>query len=264
MTAHTLKHLLKEYGLTKNQSKILATLTQHKKYLTVKQISQLSNLARESIYDILIDLKEKGLIEKKITTPKKYNAIPLKRTLQILHEQKTSQIHNLEILTKQALTNNNPKDYEIKEKNQYVLVPKKTQYLERINQAISNSKKIVKIKTSTKRYVQAINLHKKMYQESFTNAISNGVSFKIIIEKTSEEEKRPEEIKFLKKSSNISIKFSNTNPKIIMAIIDNKEVFLMNEPNSNLGESSALWSNNQSLILALSTCFDTFWKNLTP
>ena len=52
-----------------------------------------------------------------------------------------------------------------------------------------------------------------------------------------------------------------------MAIIDDKEVFLMNEPNSNLEESSALWSNNQSLITALSTCFDSFWKNtnsITP
>lgn len=93
-----LRQLLKSYGLTKNQTRILAILTQNKTYLSVKQISQLSNIARKSIYQILFNLKEKGLIEKAITTPKKYRVIPLKTILQILHHQKTSQIHDLEKL----------------------------------------------------------------------------------------------------------------------------------------------------------------------
>ncbi len=260
MASNDLVKLFKGYNLTKNQSLILATLIMKSSYLSVKEISQFSNLARETIYKVLSDLKEKGLVQKAITTPKKYKAISLKTILKILHHQKTSQIHALEKLTKKVLTKyNNSENDNIKDGFQYVLIPKKTQFIKRINHAIFNSKEKVKIKTSIKRYLQAINVHKEMYQESFTHAISNGARFQIIIGMESKEEV-PEEIKVLQESPNISVKFVSTLPEMVMAIIDENEVFLMNEPSSSLEESSALWSNNYSLITALSTCFDLFWK----
>ena len=43
--------------------------------------------------------------------------------------------------------------------------------------------------------------------------------------------------------------------KIIEIIVDDHEVFLMSDPTANLTESSALWSNNKSLISALKICF---------
>ncbi|MEJ2271512.1 MAG: helix-turn-helix domain-containing protein, partial [Candidatus Bathyarchaeota archaeon] len=228
---------------------------------SVKEISQFSKLARETIYKVLPDLKEKGLVEKAVTSPIKYKSIPIKTILQILHQQKIRQIHVLEKLTKQVLTNS--KDLEnnnIEERFRYVLVPKKSQFIERINHAIFNGKEKIKIKTSIKRYLQAISMHKEMYQESFTNAISNGAKFQVIIGLESREEKIPEEIKFLQESPNVSLKFFDTLPEIVMAIIDEKEVFFLNEPNGSLGESSALWSNNHSLIKALSTCFNLSWN----
>ena len=97
--------LFEGYNLTKNQSIILATLIQENSYLTAKEISKFSNLARETIYKVLLDLKEKGFVQKAITKPKKYCAIPLKNVLQLLHEQKDKQIHELEMLTKNVLTN---------------------------------------------------------------------------------------------------------------------------------------------------------------
>jgi sugar-specific transcriptional regulator TrmB len=257
-----LRQLLISYGLTKNQARILCILNQNKTHLSVKQISHLSNIARESIYQVLFDLKEKGLIEKAITTPKKYKAIPLKTILQILHHQKTSQIFALEKLTKQVLFNHNNilENDNITERFQYVLVPKKRQFIERINHTIFNSKEKVRIKTHLKRYLQAVNMHKEIYQESFTNAIHNGVRFQVIIGLESKEEKIPEEIKLLSKSQNISVKLDDTAPAMAMAIVDEKEIFLINEPSSNLEESSALWSNNHILVEVLSTCFDSFWK----
>ncbi len=261
MASDELFKLFKGYNLTKNQSLILVTLTNKKRYLSANEISKFTKIARETIYKVLSQLKKKGLIQKAITNPKKYKAISLKTILQILHYQKTSQIHALEGLTKQVLTNhiNSENDYA-KYEFQYVLVPRKNQIVKNINHAIHDSKETVKIETSIKRYLQAINLHKEMYRESFTNAISNGARFQIIIGPQPKEEEIPEEIKLLTKSPSISVKLVNTVPKIVMAIIDNKELFLMNEPSLGLVESSALWSNNQSLIMALTTCFNTLWE----
>lgn len=252
--------LFKGYNMPKNQSLILTTLAKKNCYLSVKEISEFSKLARETTYKNLSALKEKDLVEKAVTSPIKYKAIPLKTILQILHQQKIKQIHVLEDLTKQTLTNiKDLKNNNIEERFQYVLVPKKNRFVERINHAIFHSKEKIKIKTSVKRYLQAISMHKEMYQESFTNAISNGARFQIIIGLESREEKIPEEIKFLQESPNVSVKFFYSLPEIIMAIIDEKEVFFLNEPNGSLEESSALWSNNHSLIKALSTCFDLSW-----
>jgi hypothetical protein len=48
---------------------------------------------------------------------------------------------------------------------------------------------------------------------------------------------------------------------LIEVIVDNNEVFLMTEPKANLSMSPALWSNNPSLITALTTCFNSIWKD---
>ena len=258
MEPSNLIQLLTGYGLTKNQAKIINTLTQTDNYLNVKQISQTTNIPRESIYNILHNLSEKGLIEKTITKPEKYHTIPLKRILKLLHETKIIKIHKLEALTTQALMDNNqtPKNNHIEDKTHYVLIPKKIQLTNKINQAISNSKKNVKIITSWKRYLQSMIVHEK----ALTTAINNGTKIQVFITLKTTKNQIPKKAKFFHDSPNFSIKFVEALPKIISTIIDNQEVFLITDPQSDLEESSALWSNNQSLINALTTCFDVCWK----
>ena len=150
MEAYDLIKLFREYGLTKNQSIILASLIQQKSCISVKEISEFSNLARETIYKILFDLKEIGLVQKAIARPKKYCAIPLENTLQFLYEQKKIQISELEMHTINVLENytHESKNSPIEEKTQFILVPKKIQLEKRMEQSISNSKEIVRIFTS--------------------------------------------------------------------------------------------------------------------
>ena len=141
-----LTQLFTGYGLTKNQAKIFTTLNQNKTWLTVKELTQQTNIARESIYSILTKLKEKSLIEKSITKPKKYMAIPLKASLTLLYQQKNQQIHELAKLTTQALMDNNQnsKISHIKTKSQFILIPKNNQLAHKISKTISNSKKLLK------------------------------------------------------------------------------------------------------------------------
>ena len=46
----------------------------------------------------------------------------------------------------------------------------------------------------------------------------------------------------------------------IEIIVVDQEVFLMTKPKLALAESPALWSTNQSLVVALRTCFDSVWE----
>lgn len=256
MESTNLIQLFTDYDLTTNQAKVLATLAQNKTCLTAKQISLQSNIARESIYLILADLKEKGLIQKAITNPNKYCIIPLKSALMLLYQQKTKQIHELAMLTTQVLHDHNKtsKNIQIEVQSQFILIPKNKQFIISMSKAISNSKKNVKIITSWNRYLKAV----QIYQKSLKKALSNGVKFQVLITEKLENNQLPPKAKLFYNHPNTSVKFTNSPTKIIEIIIDDQEVFLITIPKADLTESPALWTNNKSLIVALTTCFNTF------
>ena len=258
LETNNLNKLLTEYGLTKNQAKILTTLIQTNNTLTVKQISQTSNIARESIYDILHKLQEKALIEKIITNPEKYRTIPLKRILKQFHEEKTNQIHNLEELTTQILLDNNhkPENHQINDKPQFVLIPKKKQLTNRLKQAIANSKKTIKSITIWKRYVKAL----AIYKTALKTSLSNGVKIQVLVYEKSTEDTETKEAMVFNDHPNTCIRYIDKPSEVIEIIIDDQKVFLMTNPKLGVVESPALWSNNQSLISALKKCFSSAWE----
>lgn len=253
MSSHRLNQLFIKYGLTKNQAKIFSNLIQNEHALSAKQLSLLTNVARESIYNILIDLKEKGLIEHTISKPKRYKAIPLKTALTHLYEQKSKQIHEIEKLTTQVLLDHDKtaRINQIEEKSQFVFIPKNKQLVNRISNAISHSKKILRIITSWKRHMKALTV----YEIALKTALFNGVEIQVLVTEKSENDKIPKNLRFFYTHPNTSIKFVSYPATLIEAIIDDEEVFLMTDPQADLTESPALWSNNKSLITALKTCF---------
>ena len=88
--------------------------------------------------------------------------------LSLLHEQKSIQIHELEKLTTQVLMQHhrNSEANNIKEKTQFILVPKRKQLVNRISEAISNSKKSIKIITSWERYSRGVIVYKKSFKKT--------------------------------------------------------------------------------------------------
>ena len=68
------------------------------------------------------------------------------------------------------------------------------------------------------------------------------------------------EASFFHNHPNTTIKYVNSEIKIVEAIIDDQEIFLITDPNTELSESSALWSNNKSLIAATKNCFELVCK----
>ena len=163
-----------------------SNLTQTNNYQIVKQKSQTTNMPRESIYNILHNLSEKELIEKTITKPEKYYTIPLKRILKLLYEEKNKEIRKLEFLTTQALIDDDhkPEVKHIEDKSHFVLIPKKKQLINKIDHAITNSTKNIKIITTWKRYLKAL----VIYKTALATALSKGTKILILVyEKSSED-----------------------------------------------------------------------------
>jgi deoxycytidine triphosphate deaminase len=128
------------------------------------------------------------------------------------------------------------------------------QLINSISKAISNSKKIVRTITSWKRYSRGLII----YQDSMRKALSNGVQFQVLVTEKTEDIELSKEAKVFNDHPNSLVKFVSSQSKVIEIIIDDQEAFVITEPKANLAESSALWTNNKSLIMALTTCFNTF------
>jgi sugar-specific transcriptional regulator TrmB len=103
---------LTRLGLTPNQGKVFLTLI-HKGNSTVKEISRISGVPREKVYEILSALQEIGLIRKTITAPATFEGIPLSDAISFLIKQKTIEHEDLKLRAASILHN-----YELSCRNQ--------------------------------------------------------------------------------------------------------------------------------------------------
>ena len=86
---------LRELGLTLSQARVYLALLRLGKHSTVKAVSVFSKVARQDVYRTLTELRELSLVEKVISNPALFRAIPLQETTAILIERKNQRTQEL-------------------------------------------------------------------------------------------------------------------------------------------------------------------------
>ena len=81
---------LTSLGLTILQARVYLALT-HIEKATIKSIAKNANIARQDIYRLTNELQKIGIIEKIISTPAQYKAIPLEDGIKILLQRKNKE-----------------------------------------------------------------------------------------------------------------------------------------------------------------------------
>ena len=106
-----------------------------------------------------------------------------------------------------------------------------------------------------------------IYKTALATSLSKGTKILVLVyEKSGEDSESKDDVIFCDQPNTL-IRYVDGASEVIEVIVDDQEVFLMTNPILALAESPALWSTNKSLITALSTCFDSFWKkpnSITP
>lgn len=67
-------------------------------------------------------------------------------------------------------------------------------------------------------------------------------------------------VKKVRQKSSCIIRFIPNHPKAVLGIYDKKEIIVIEDPKSNLNDSPALWTNNQSMVIMAQTYFDNLWR----
>ena len=148
---------LAELGLTHNQARIYLALLHSEHLLPVKEISKITNIARQDVYRILPELQDIGLVEKTITVPTMFKATLLKLGLSILMENKMIK-HNELINTanKLASESENKKQASSDESLEFILIPGNHAVIQKISNVTSSVQSSLDIVTSKKRFPRAI------------------------------------------------------------------------------------------------------------
>ena len=251
---------LKDLGLSTVQARIYRMLT-HWDELSIETIAKISRVARTDLYRIMSQLESRGLVERVILNPTKFRAIPVDKGLDILIQDRHDQLQELrkrsEILRQQSRK-------EIKrssirsEKNQFTRFTG-NRIKTRIGISIETVQKNAKLVLTSTRLLQGLNY----FAEIINKALNRGVEYRVIIERPHEWETYMNQATAFINEPRFKVKFMNEPPKTIFALYDQKEVYIFQHPEENFKQSTALWSNNVSLIAVINECFETKWKSST-
>ena len=129
-----------ELGLSHVETKIFLTLIQSGT-LKVETISKLSNISRGDVYRNLSKLQNDGLVEKQISRPAMFSAIPINDAIEGLInrqkiKQKKIQLEAANLLNKYKRKKDYPSD-----KCGFVFVPSREALIKHLNKAIKKYQK---------------------------------------------------------------------------------------------------------------------------
>lgn len=247
-----------EAGLTASQSKVYLTLAGMGK-ADGKTLWKSSGIARQDIYRILDELQNKGLIEKILAMPTEFKAVPIEDGLSILLKRKAEEYREVEEKIDELLHRFKTCKKKKAPEEQFILIPAKEAHERRINQAFMNSQKSVdtimileRAKTVNPKYLPAL-LKKAIIRGVRARQISN----------IPEGYKSPTERVVWNKKGSYELRFIHKLPQTALCIIDEKEVFFATDPNSYPFYTSALWTNNPSLVNIAQVYFETLWQATT-
>ena len=119
--------VLTRLGLTVGQARVYLALVQLGT-ATIKAIAGATKIARQDIYRIVSALEKVGLVEKAITTPMRFKAVPMRDGISFLLESRTAEFSELNEkaiqLIKISKNENKIRDNE-EEGADFMLIPEK-------------------------------------------------------------------------------------------------------------------------------------------
>ncbi len=250
---------LTRLGLTLNQARLYLSLV-HSGPATAKEISKASGITRQDIYRVIPTLQKIGIVEKAITSPATFKAIPVEQVLAILLRREVAQHRELQKKTKELLLclkdTQDEKPLQEKEEANFVLIPEKDVLIERLRQAIQQAQQSVDIVASRKVFVPTV----IEFAEAYSIALKRGTKIRIATEGPLNEKAAQETTDLLRKNPNFEVKYFLCPPRAVVAVIDDKDTFLMVSPTARIAETQALWSKNDSFLDIVKNYFEDVWN----
>ena len=246
---------LVKFGLSPNQAKTYLILVRLGES-TAKMIWENSEIPREEVYRKLEELYQLDFVEKILTTPRLFKAVPLKNVLKILLTKKAEELSQLQSDSEELiLSNNEPASRYFEKTSKTIIVPKKSAHLEKAKEQLFTLKKSLDCVLSFKKAIGWFSAH----FEIFEDLTRRNVKIRWVIERR----EKSDFMKNVKELSNhhlFEVKEVSKTLGACLGIYDGKIVLLDTCATSGFIQTPMLWSSNPSLIILAQNYFDVLWK----
>lgn len=248
---------MKDFGLTLCQAKVYLALV-ISGMSNAKEVSKISDVARQDSYRILFKLQEMGLVLKTISNPTMFKAIPIRDALSILWEQRNKKNSELMKNTRKFLQKYISKQTETKPRKEtarFFMIPKKDASIRKKREEIDGTQTSIEFITSWKRFPLMI----YTFAENVKESLKRNVKIRIILEKPPKGLPLPESIGELKKYPNYELRYILNPPSAITGIFDKKRAIISTSASAGLAEMPSLWSDNPCLLSIINNFFELTW-----
>jgi len=246
-----------EFGLTPLQAKVYIALI-NLENPTAKATAKLSKVARQEVYRITNELAEMGIVSRIITTPTKFQPLPLSQTVSFLLERKMKKTAELQAKASEMMKKakerqaTKEKNYEIRE------FPENGPWFKNIHRRFKTFKTF-DLLTTFQRF-SARMIHD---EELYRKASKEGTKIRIIIEKPPQHGASIfPRINSLIKNPNFKIRYLLTSTHVIVIVMDQKEAALALSPSNPVGPPY-LCSDHPSFVHVVQRYFETIWNEAT-
>lgn len=254
--------VLAELGLTHTQAKVYITLLCLKS-ATARNIQKYSNVARQDVYRILSELKEKDLIEEIIAKPTMFRSIPPNDAISILLQKRKEENRQLRKEAIQTFRNfeiDCVRTLPLDEVSKFILLSKSetnpTAHTDKLGKAVDSAQKNVMCLITFQFF------NKVMFNDvqSWEKAVKRGVKFKFIVSGIPKDEKFELGLgPVLKNTDYFKVRWAHSNFQAGVLLVDENEAFCRLGHNV---ESPVLWSANPNFVAMIKDYFETKWKSL--
>jgi sugar-specific transcriptional regulator TrmB len=248
-----------ELGLTGRQARVYLALLRCEE-AKAKVLADLSVVERQEVYSLIDSLSARGLVRRNLSTPATYIPTPISEGVELLLEQKTSQMSTLRqqtslLIEKYSNPQRIPKTagarpcfgvvYEADRARKYL-------------NAIKTSKQTIEAVTSWRRFKQ-LNIH---FEDLLQAALKQGVTIRFVTEKPVDH-RLPKWMKLaLIKYPDFEVKTTLNLPLAVVAVFDRVEAAVAFDSSSSLTKGPDLWTAQEGLVLACQSFFEGFLASL--
>ncbi len=250
---------LESFGFTVNQAKVYLNIVQSGK-TRVGNISKSTQLHRQDIYKLLPKLEKMGLIIKTIDSPFMIEAIPIDKALETLiakeREKSNQRISHLENNLKE-MVNSIQKQPEVKEEVQFSLLTTDEAIKSRAKRTLKKIKREFLLVANIE-HLQTPSMHFRDFLQ--TIAASNAKTRLIVITKEDPEKTKKVIEKIVPSASQFTVRSINKTSCKNYQIVDNKEIWIATQQNTESGYPCMLWTNDQNIIDVYKENFRKTWS----
>jgi sugar-specific transcriptional regulator TrmB len=252
--------ILEDLGLSCSGARVYSTLLKLGPDCKATSISKYSKVPRQDIYRVLEELEQNGMVEKLISRPAKFRAVPAKKAISLLLKKKKEAFSKLEkdadSLSARIFEDlgNAPMDSK---KDRFILITEREAIICKSQEVIRASRKEVKLIIPW----SEIMLAQDLALEGLNEACNRGVEVKWLSDEPQEAQQLPEGLQKLAKNPKFRIRLNSDPPTVKLGIYDDEEICLALYPDSSSALSPALCSNNPAIVAIAKKYFDTYWNS---